>query len=74
VVKADVKEEARSGEIVENELTFPDHRKWNSNGRWKQMDWSMSECLVGIFKISDNNVGVLEKDITTISWNGECPE
>jgi hypothetical protein len=69
-VKADVKEEARSGEIVEMKLTFPEI----VNG----FQWTMETDgleYVGVYsgdiQITDNNVGLLEKDITTISWNGD---
>ncbi len=69
-IKAETKDEAKVGEIVELKLTFPEI----VNGfQWTFETDGLDYVGVssGEIQIDDSNVGLLGNGITTMSWNGE---
>jgi hypothetical protein len=64
------KDEAKTGEIIELKLTFPEVV---SGFQWTMETDGLEYVGVssGDIQIDDSNVGILENGVTTMSWNGE---
>ncbi len=69
-IKAETKEEAKLGQIIELKLTLPEIV---SGFQWTLETDGLEYVGVnsGDIQIDDSNVGLLENGITTMSWNGD---